>query len=111
VDIPEPAAEPLPAPVPAEAAAVPAVSPEESRKAARKSKQDSQQALDRGDVAKAISAGELSVSADAEDGESWLILGAAYQQKGDNQNARRCFAACLKEGKRGPKGECAAMLR
>ena len=39
------------------------------------------------------------------------ILGAAYQQKGDWKDARRCYKSCLDEAVRGPKAECAAMLR
>jgi hypothetical protein len=50
-----------------------------------------------------------SVRLDPVDGEAWLILGAAYQMVGDAKEARRAFASCLKEGKRGPRGECAAM--
>ena len=46
---------------------------------------------------------------DPTDGEAWLILGAAYQEKGDMKNARRSYKACLEQGKRGPKYECAAM--
>ena len=48
---------------------------------------------------------------DPTDGEAWLLLGAAYQEKGLNAEARRAFTSCLKEGKRGPMGECRAMLR
>jgi Flp pilus assembly protein TadD len=67
-------------------------------------------ALERGRVAVAIAAGERSVALDPGDGEAWLILGAAYQQKGSTADARRCYRACV-EAERGPKGECAAMLR
>jgi Flp pilus assembly protein TadD len=49
------------------------------------------------------------VALDPTDGEAWLILGAAYQEKGDMKNARRSYKACLEQGKRGPKYECAAM--
>ncbi len=55
--------------------------------------------------------GEAAVALDPEDGESWLILGAAYQEKGDPKKAREAFTSCIKLGKRGPKGECGAMLR
>jgi Flp pilus assembly protein TadD len=47
------------------------------------------------------------VALDPSDAEAWLILGAAYQEKGDAANARRSFKSCLSEGKRGPKWECA----
>lgn len=78
---------------------------------AKHEKSSCREALERGKVDDAISAGERSVTADAEDGEAWLILGAAYQEKGKMADARRCYTACLKQGKRGPKSECSAMLR
>jgi hypothetical protein len=78
---------------------------------AREEKNASRNALERRKLDDAIAAGERSVALDAADGEAWLILGAAYQEKGKLADARRCYAACLKEGKRGPKSECAAMLR
>lgn len=97
-----------PSPEPVAAPDAPA---EPDPKAAKKEKLASQIALERGKNDAAIEAGERSVKLDPTDGEAWLILGAAYQAKGKALDARRCFTACLKEGKRGPKGECAAMLR
>jgi hypothetical protein len=76
-------------------------------KAAAKEKHASQLALERGKVADAIEAGARSVALDPSDAEAWLILGAAYQQKGDLVKARQTFHACLEQGKRGPKWECA----
>jgi hypothetical protein len=78
-------------------------------KAALKEKRQAQRSLDNGKVADAIDHGEASVKLDPTDAEAWLILGAAYQMKGDLPNAKRSFGSCLKEGKRGPRGECAAM--
>jgi hypothetical protein len=111
----EPAAEPTPAPsaapaatdTAAAAAPDPTVVAEPDPKAAAKEKHDSQLALERGKVGDAIDAGERSVALDPSDAEAWLILGAAYQEKGDQKNARRSFKACLEQGKRGPKWECA----
>jgi len=111
-------AAPAPAPSPAtteaapQAAATaadtaPAASPDPVQ--AGKEKKASQTALERGKVGDSIEAGERSVALDPTDGEAWLILGAAYQQKGDMTNARRCYRACLEQGKRGPKYECAQM--
>lgn len=68
-------------------------------------------ALEAGRVSDAIAAGERSVAADPTDGEAWLLLGAAYQEKGSAAQARRCYTSCLQLGKRGPLGECSAMLR
>jgi hypothetical protein len=76
-------------------------------KAAAKEKHASQLALERGKAGEAIEAGERSVALDPGDAEAWLILGAAYQEKGDAANARRAFKSCLSESKRGPKWECA----
>jgi tetratricopeptide (TPR) repeat protein len=95
-------------PVAADAPAAPAVAT--SDKTALQEKNDSRRALERGKLADAIASGERSVALDATDGEAWLLLGAAYQEKGKNADARRCYASCLKEGKRGPLGECRAMI-
>jgi len=100
-----------PAPAPATAAPDPATDTaapvDPDPKAAAKEKHASQLALERGKVGEAIEAGERSVALDPSDAEAWLILGAAYQEKGDAANARRSFKSCLSEGKRGPKWECA----
>ena len=80
-------------------------------KTALQEKVDARRNLERGKLAEAIEAGERSVALDPQDGEAWLLLGAAYQEKGKNADARRCYKACLSEGKRGPIGECRAMLR
>jgi hypothetical protein len=97
-----------PAPSAAASAAEP---PELDPKAAAKAKNASRSALEGGRLAAAIASGEKSVSLDPTDAEAWLLLGAAYQEKGDLKNARRCYKSCLEEGKRGNKSECAAMLR
>jgi hypothetical protein len=85
--------------------------PKAVAKAAAKEKAKSRGALEWGKMADAIAAGERSVSLDPSDAEAWLILGAAYQQKGDAKNALRSFRACMDQGKRGPRNDCAAMLR
>ena len=78
---------------------------------AKEEKQKARRLLERRKVAEAIEAGERAVALDPTDGEAWLILGAAYQEKGNIAAARRAYAACLKEGKTGPRHECAKMLR
>ena len=102
-------AEPPPAPpaVPDTTPAAPVPDP----KAAADLKTDARIALERGAFARAVDAGERSVALDAQDGEAWLILGAAYQSLGKSAEARRSFVACTKDGTRGPLGECRAMLR
>ena len=92
---------------PAPAADAPPAQPDPV--AAAKAKTASRNFLERGKNADAIEAGEKSVALDPTDGEAWLILGAAYQAKGDMKNARRSYKACIEEGKRGPRGECMAM--
>lgn len=94
-------------PVVATTDALPAVP---KAKDALQEKERSRGALERGRVADSIAAGERSVAMDPTDAEAWLILGAAYQQRGDAKSASRSFKACIDQGKRGPKGECAAML-
>ncbi len=107
----EPAAPQAAAPsgdVPAPAAAA---APAADGKTAAQEKKDAKSALERGRIADAIDSGERAVALDPTDGESWLVLGAAYQEKGKIADARRCFTACVKQGKKGPIGECSAMLR
>lgn len=85
--------------------------PVEDRTSAAAAKAIARRELEAGRTIAAISAGERSVALDPRDGEAWLILGAAYQEKGNMAEARRCYASCLREGRRGPIDECRAMLR
>jgi hypothetical protein len=98
-------------PVPSAAASASDEEPARDPKEALKAKNTARGALERGALAAAIEAGEKSVSLDPTDAEAWLLLGAAYQEKGDMKDARRCYKSCLSEGKRGSKADCAAMLR
>lgn len=77
---------------------------------ASKEKEHARSALERSSLVESIGAGERSVGLDPSDAEAWLILGAAYQARGDTRNASRCFKACTERSTHGPKGECAAML-
>lgn len=88
-----------------------APAPKVAARDAAQEKAQSRSALERGNMAAAIAAGERSVAIDPTDAEAWLILGAAYQQRGDAKNATRSFKACVAQGTHGPKNECAAMLR
>ena len=96
--------------VPKAAEAVAPSAPAPGDKTALQEKNDARRALERGKLADAIAAGERSVALDPLDGEAWLLLGASYQEKGKNAEARRCYTSCVTEGKRGPIGECRAML-
>jgi hypothetical protein len=98
------AAEPEPAP--AETATAVATEPERDPEAAKREKRASQRALERFDLKNAIEQGELSVAHDPTDAEAWLILGAAYQAKGDGANMKRAFRSCLDQGKGPRRGEC-----
>jgi Flp pilus assembly protein TadD len=95
----------------AAAAAEPVADPTARAKEASRARETARAALERGALKEAISAGERSVALDGTDGESWLILGAAYQQGGDLASARRSYRACIDQGRRGPRSECAQMLR
>jgi hypothetical protein len=98
-------------------AAPPADSPEAPQNAdppevaAGVAKRAAQAALEDGLTAQAVYAGERSVALDPGDAEAWLILGAAYQQRRAWPDARRCFKSCVDLATRGPRGECAALLR
>jgi hypothetical protein len=105
----QPAAEPPKAePTPSPSAEAPAAPPEGD---AKEEKAACKKALNLGKVKDAIAAGERSVAIDPTDGEAWLLLGASYQEAGKLAEARRCYTACVKEGKTGPRNECAKMLR
>jgi tetratricopeptide (TPR) repeat protein len=80
------------------------------REAARQ-KEASQAALEHGRIAASIEAGEHAILLDPSDADAWLVLGAAYQQKGDLREARRCYKACVQRAPRGNRRECIAMLR
>jgi hypothetical protein len=87
------------------------LTPEERVARAKAARGRAQAALDRGQLDVAIAAGEEATSLDPTDGTSWLLLGAAYQSKGRNADAQKAFRSCTREAKRGPIGECQAMLR
>lgn len=96
------------APVATEPAASARVTPTED---AVRLREASRSALERGSLKTSVEAGESAVALDPTDSEAWLVLGAAYQQMGNLEQARRCFRSCLEKGKGGSRGECAAMLR
>lgn len=93
------------------AGATPETKPDEVTGDAKEAKAKARSSLEKRKLADAIEAGERSVKLDPTDGEAWLILGAAYQEKGNITEARRAYASCVKEGKTGPRTECAKMLR
>jgi Flp pilus assembly protein TadD len=78
---------------------------------AAKEREASRFALERGDLGTAVAAGERSVALDPSDGEAWLVLGAAYQARGELAQAKRCYRLCVEQGTRGPKAECRAMAQ
>jgi Flp pilus assembly protein TadD len=79
--------------------------------AAKQAKQEAEHALEKGRTTLAIEAGARAVALDPTDAEAWLILGAGYDQRGAYGEARRCFATCSHVATRGPRRECAALLR
>lgn len=100
-----------------EAPAPAAIEPTEAPKPAptgdaKEEKAACKSALERGKVADAIEAGERAVALDETDAEAWLLLGAAYQEKGKLADARRAYTSCVKLGVKGKHTtECAQMLR
>jgi hypothetical protein len=80
-------------------------------KTAQQEKRAAQALLERGAFGNAAAAGERSVALDPTDGEAWLLLGAAYDSQGRKGDAKRSYNNCLTQAKRGPIGECRAMLQ
>lgn len=83
----------------------------EAMEQAAQAKGEAERALEKGHAKLAIEAGERAVALDPTDADAWLILGAGYDQRGAYAQARRCFATCSKVATRGPRRECAALLR
>lgn len=79
-------------------------------KTAWQEKATAKAALESGNNGMAIAAGERSVALDPTDGETWLVLGGAYQASGNVAQSKRCFNSCLSQGKKGPLDECKSML-
>lgn len=78
---------------------------------ARASLSQAKRALEAGSAAKARAQAEIATTVDPGDAEAWLVLGAAHQELGDMGRARAAFRKCTEVASRGPKGECAALLR
>ena len=68
-----------------------------------------QLALEKGKLKDAIDAGEQATTLDGTDARAWLVLGGAYQERGDMLNARRCYNACAEHATHGPVNECRAL--
>ena len=68
-------------------------------------------ALEMHRVAEAIAASTSATLLDANDGEAWLVLGAAYQDSGRMSDALGAYRTCTVQGRVDPRGECRAMLR
>lgn len=78
---------------------------------ALEAKHASQTALEEGKTAEAIQAGERAVALDPTDAEAWLTLGASYDRLGTHEDAKRCFASCVRLATHGPRAECEALGR
>jgi hypothetical protein len=74
-------------------------------------KRAAMRALERGDATRSVELAQESVALDPTDAEAWLILGGAYATRGRQEDARRSFASCTKLAVRGPRAECASLLR
>jgi hypothetical protein len=98
---------PPPPPVVEETAPPVAAAP---AKSAAEEKKGALAALEQRKLDDAIAAGERAVDLAPEDGEAWLILGAAYQDSGRFAEARHAYAECTKQAKTGNIRECAFLL-
>jgi hypothetical protein len=103
-----------PAPVAFAAARAPDPTPSATvadARAAQDARELARHALERGELARAVSTGIESVELDPTDAEAWLVLGAAEMASGKHRDARATFTACTKVATRGPRHECAQMLQ
>lgn len=74
-------------------------------------KREALAALEHGKLDDAVDAAKRATELDAKDGQAWLLLGAAYQEKGRLDLARQCYATCAHQARFDAKGECAALVR
>ncbi len=68
-----------------------------------------EQLLDRGRNDDAIEAATQYVTARPEDAYGYLLLGAAYEQKGQRKQAREIYTECARKAKGRSLGECRAL--
>lgn len=68
-----------------------------------------EQLLDRGRNDDAIEAATQYVGARPEDAYGYLLLGAAYEQKGQGKQAREIYKECVRKAKGRSLGECRAL--
>lgn len=104
----------VPAPPIEPSVAVAPASPEAAAadpRAAREARESARRALERGALERARAEGIRSIELDPTDAESWLVLGASEMEAGNHAEARATFLACTNLATRGPRGECAAMVR
>ena len=77
--------------------------------AARTAKKEALRAFERGDLAKALVAGQDAIALDPTDAEAWLVVGAVQQQRGNDAAARKIYRSCASQARRGPREECVAL--
>jgi hypothetical protein len=98
-------------PPPAQPAVAPQVQEPASPEDVASLKKDALAALEKGKVDDAIDSAKRATELDDRDGDAWLLLGAAYQEKGRIDLARQCYATCATRTRNDPRGECAALVR
>src|SRR5262249_28775406 len=79
--------------------------------AAKEEKSAGREALNKAARRGAIESGGRAVQYDPTAGGAGPLPGAASLEKGRAAGARKAFLSCTKEAKKGPIGECRAMLR
>jgi outer membrane biosynthesis protein TonB len=111
VETPKPIEPPKPAAKPALAVKPIAAQAEIPRPAdaARTAKKEALRAFERGDLGKALIAGQDAIALDPTDAEAWLVVGAVHQQRGNDAAARKIYRSCASQARRGPRDECVAL--
>jgi Flp pilus assembly protein TadD len=103
------------APAASSAPVVPATSAvgtgSETAGAAEQALAEATKALEKGRASKAVEAAGRAVALDPTNAQAWLVLGGAYDELGSYTDARRSFSQCVHVATRGPRGDCAALLR
>ena len=67
--------------------------------------------LARGNKTRALTLARQAVSANPDDADAWLVLGAACQASGDVAGAREAYRSCVGRARTADVSECRLLLR
>ena len=73
-------------------------------------REEARKLLEKRKMTEALPHAQRAVEIDPSDAQTWLILGATYQDLGKGVEARDTFLACTKTATAGPIHECRALL-